>query len=184
LLSSPRIVLSSIPGAESCVANCHPYVAVRPGAAYHRVWPQLCRAPGKLPARWFHNVRATELCAPRIGARGSGTDAGMHFHACSHAYRLLTIRCSKAPVTMTASIAGQSLEGISNPTIIPVANVTIGPRSAARQRAANPLASQGGTGSRGAARSYSEKRLFMFHAPLEESFLLFTTIAVVTASIV
>jgi hypothetical protein len=100
------------------------------------------------------------------------------------AYRLPTILCSKAPVTMTATMAGQFLEGISNPTIIPVANVTIGPRSAARQRAANPLASQGGTGRRGAARSYREKRLFMFHAPLEDSFLLFTTIAVVAASIV
>src|SRR6266446_7235370 len=97
------------------------------------------------------------------------------------AYRSLTILCSKAPVTMTVTIAGQSLEGISNPTIIPVANVTVGPRSAARQRAVNPLASQGGTGSRGAARSYSEKRLFMFHAPSEatqQSFLLFTTSAV------
>src|SRR5580658_5459314 len=96
-------------------------------------------------------------------------------------YRSLTILCSKAPVTMTATIAGQSLLGISKPTIIPVANVTIGPRSAVRQRAVNPLASQGGTGSRGPERSYSEKRLFMFHAPSEatqQSFLLLTTIAV------
>ena len=101
--------------------------------------------------------------------------------ACSHAYRSLTILCSKAPVTITITITGQSLEGISNPTITPVANVTIGPRSAARQSAVNRLASQGGTGSRGAERSYSEKRLFMFHAPSEatqQSFLLFTTLAV------
>jgi hypothetical protein len=44
------------------------------------------------------------------------------------AYPSLTILCNKAPVTMTVTIAGQSADGISNPTKIPVANVTIGPR--------------------------------------------------------
>ena len=121
-------------------------------------------------------------CVPWAPARAAAADVQIcTFMLVRITYRSLTILCSKAPVTMTATIAVQSLLGISKPTITPVANVTIGPRSAARQRAVNPLASQGGTGSRGAERSYSEKRLFMFHAPSEatqRSFLLFTTLAV------
>jgi hypothetical protein len=121
-------------------------------------------------------------CVPWAPARAAAAEVQIcTFMLVRITYRSLTILCSKAPVTMTAIIAGQSLVGISKPTIIPVANVTIGPRSAARQRAVNPLASQGGTGSRGPERSYSEKRLFIFHAPSEatqQSFLLFTTLAV------
>jgi hypothetical protein len=121
-------------------------------------------------------------CVPWAPARAAAAEVQIcTFMLVRITYRSLTILCSKAPVTMTATIAGQSLLGISKPTITPVANVTIGPRSAARQRVVNPLPSQGGTGSRGAERSYSEKRLFMFHAPSEatqQSFLPFTTLAV------